>query len=121
MHRPSHAGWSAHRGAQLRAYARRHRACPTPSESALWQALVVAFRRQVVVGSHVADFVAASIRLVVEVDGGYHASRRAADTRRDEKFRRLGYHVLRLDAELVERNLPRVVVLVREAIGRLAR
>ena len=107
-------------------YARRNRACATPSEAALWKALVnrklgVSFRRQIVIGSHVADFVAASVRLVVEVDGGYHASRRAADARRDEKLRRLGYHVLRLEAGMVERDLPRAVALVRMAVERLAR
>jgi very-short-patch-repair endonuclease len=118
--------FSARRTAQLARYARENRARPTASETALWTALVsaklgVSFRRQVVIGSHVADFAAASIRLAVEVDGGYHASRRATDARRDGKLRRLGYHVLRLEAAMVERDLPRAVALVREAIERLAR
>jgi very-short-patch-repair endonuclease len=81
--------------------------------------LGVAFRRQVVIDSHVADFAAASIRLAVEVDGSYHASRRTADARRDQKLRRLGYSVLRLEAKLVERDLLRALELVREAVERL--
>ena len=126
MHRLPPSPFSARRAARLVGYARRHRACPTASEAALWKALVggklgVSFRRQVVIGSHVADFVAASVRLVVEVDGGYHASRRLADARRDDKLRRLGYRVLRLDAEVVERDLPRAIALVREAVERMAR
>jgi very-short-patch-repair endonuclease len=81
----------------------------------------VPFRRRVVIGCHVADFVAASIRLVAEVDGGYHASRRGTDAARDEKFRKLGYHVLRLEAEVALRDLPRAVALVRETVERRRR
>jgi hypothetical protein len=52
----------------------------TPSEQALGALLRggqlgVWFRRQVPLGRFVADFVAPSARLVVEVDGGYHARR----------------------------------------------
>ena len=126
MHRIPKSPFSARRAARLTRYARENRAHPTPSETALWGALVsgklgVSFRRQVVIGSHVADVAATSLRLIVEVDGGYHASRRRADARRDEKLRRLGYHVLRLEAALVERDLSRAVALVREAVERLAR
>jgi very-short-patch-repair endonuclease len=82
------------------------RASLTPSERALWallrgKQLGVWFRRQVPLGRFVADFVAPSARLVVEVDGGYHARRRAADARRDRALARLGYRVLRLAAALV--------------------
>ena len=126
MHRTHKSPFSARRAARLARYARQNRARLTASETALWGALVsgklgVSFRRQVVIGSHVADFVAAKIRLVVEVDGGYHASRQAADARRDAKLQRLGYRVLRLEAEMVERDPPRAVALVREAVERLAR
>ena len=80
-----------------------------------------AFRRQVVLGTAIADFFAPAIRLVVEVDGGQHRSRRSADARRDRDLRRLGCHVLRIEAEVVMRDLPAAVALVREAVGRLAR
>jgi len=99
----------------------RHAA--TPSEAALWQALEgrqlgVVFRRQVVLlgGRVIADFFAAEVRLIVEVDGPYHARRRAADTRRDAKLRRAGYRVVRLDAELVLRELSVAVERVQEAL-----
>ena len=54
------------------------RSSPSISEARLWQSLSgsqlgVGFRRQVVIGRYVADFVAPSVRLIVEVDGGYHA------------------------------------------------
>ncbi len=94
----------------------------TPSEAALWVAisrkqLGVAFRRQVLIGNrYVADFLAPSAKLVVEVDGGYHRQRVTADARRTRVLERLGYRVLRLDAELVVRQLPLAVEAVRKAL-----
>ena len=95
---------------------------PEPSEAQLWAAinrrqLGVQFRRQVVVGKFIADFLAAEASLIVEVDGGYHARRHAADARRDAKLERLGYRVLRLDAQLVMEALPVAVGRVREALA----
>lgn len=52
-----------------------------------------------------ADFVAPQAKLVVEVDGPCHERRRAA-ARRDRKLARLGYRGLRLETELVMRQLP---------------
>ena len=76
------------------------------------------FRRQVVVGGrYIADFVAARARLVVEVDGAYHARRRSADARRDRALARLGYRVLRLDAELVLKQPQEAVALIRAALA----
>jgi len=82
--------------------------------------LGVLFRRQYRVGRHVADFAAPAARLVVEVDGAWHARRRAADERRDRVLARAGWRVLRLDAELVERELPVAVERVREAVASLS-
>jgi very-short-patch-repair endonuclease len=71
----------------------------------------------VVWGSIILDFFASSVRLVVEVDGGYHAGRRAPDVRRDEKLRRAGLTVVRVSAELVMADAERAVAAVREALG----
>jgi very-short-patch-repair endonuclease len=60
----------------------------------------------------------------LKLDGRSHALRRAADARRDEKLQRLGYRVLRLDAQLVTHDLPAAVARLRqvlEALGRGAR
>jgi very-short-patch-repair endonuclease len=99
---------------------------PTPSEALLWKALVngklgVAFRRQVLVGSFIVDFVAPSVKLIVEVDGGCHARRCRADARRDEKLARMGYRVLRVDAGLVIRDLPAAFKLLREEVAGFGR
>ncbi len=91
-------------------------------ECALWRELCgsrlgVPFRRQVVLGNrYIADFVATSVRLVVEVDGGCHARQHAADARRDRDLARLGYHVLRIPEEVVMHDLGAAVALVREAV-----
>ena len=103
-----------------RACAMRH--ALTPSEAALWRCLSrkqlgVAFKRQQPVGKYIADFVAPAAKVIVEVDGGYHASRASADERRDRYLRRAGYRVVRVSAELVRQNLAAAVALVRRAIS----
>ena len=96
------------------------RLTPTDSEVRLWRALRssqlgVAFRRQVPLLGFIADFYAPSVRLIVEVDGGYHEHRVSADERRDRKLARAGYRTLRVSAELVARDLPAVVAAIAGA------
>jgi len=93
----------------------------TPAEQKLWAEIArcrlgVWFRRQVPIGRYVADFVAPSVRLVVEVDGEHHRRRRAADARRDRVMARLGYQVLRLEAPVVERDIGASVARIRAAL-----
>ena len=104
-----------------RAWANRN--APTRSEAALWSCLRckqlgIEFKRQFVIGDrYIADFAAPSIRLVVEVDGGSHFRRAAADARRDRWLRRNGWRVLRVSAELVLRQLPVALEQVLTAVG----
>jgi len=118
----SHNHKAQARSALLVSRARRMLHAPTPSEEALWQvlrggALGVAFRRQVVLGErYVADFFAPSVGLVVEVDGEAHRGSRAADRRKDEKLRRLGYRIVRVEAALVMRDTATVLAVVRAAL-----
>lgn len=93
------------------------RLAPTDSEARLWGALRssqlgVAFRRQVPLLGFIADFYAPSLRLIVEVDGGYHARRATADARRDRKLARAGYRVLRVEAAEVMRELPAAIAKI---------
>jgi very-short-patch-repair endonuclease len=117
-----------HRSNRLQAQSRielraqQMRCCLSRSEQLLWSRinacqLGVWFRRQVPLGRFIADFVAPAARLIVEVDGAYHTRRRPADARRDRVLRRLGYRVLRLEAELVERDLEQAVARVRAALA----
>jgi very-short-patch-repair endonuclease len=111
------------RSVELAQRAYVHRVCPTHTEAKLWEALRsqqlgVAFRRQVPIGDrYIADFVAPSLRLIVEVDGGCHERRRVADARRDRELHRLGYTVLHLQAEVVEQRLSAAVDAVRAAVA----
>lgn len=107
----------------LASHAHRLRQAPTDSEARLWRALRssqlgVAFRRQVPLLGFIVDFLAPAIRLVVEVDGGYHARRKSADARRDRKLARAGYRIVRVEAELVMRDLAAAVAKVASASGR---
>jgi very-short-patch-repair endonuclease len=109
--------------AVLAAHAAAMRATPTTTEAMLWQALRgsrlgVAFRRQFPIGRFIVDFCAPSARLVVEVDGRYHARRAQADVRRDHALGMLGYRVLRLPAELVLHRFAEAVNAVRAALAR---
>ncbi len=105
----------------LALHAHTMRQAPTDSEARLWRALrssqlSVAFRRQVPLLGFIADFYAPSVRLIVEVDGGYHARRVSADARRDRKLACAGYRVVRLQAELVMHDLPAAVRVVQRAL-----
>ena len=116
---------SPHRKLTLKLRARGMRLSPTPSEQVLWQhlrgrKLGVQFRRQVVIGQRfIVDFCASSIRLVLEVDGGYHQEAQRADARRDAWLARRGYTILRLTDETVMANPQLAVELVSRALRAL--
>jgi very-short-patch-repair endonuclease len=85
--------------AQSRATELRSRA--TKAEQYLWQHLRrrqlggYRFRRQVPMGSYIADFACLEAKLVVELDGGQHQERHDYDERRDRQIAAQGFHVLR--------------------------
>lgn len=105
--------------------ARAMRRAPTPSEAILWDALRGKrtgrrWRRQHPFGVFVCDFYCPSARLVVEVDGGVHRdpNRRFADQRRQAAIEQaFGVRFVRLRAELVERDLPRALAIIRAAMA----
>jgi 5-methyltetrahydrofolate--homocysteine methyltransferase len=53
------------------------------------------FKRQVLIGSYIADFVCLDRKLIVEMDGPFHAERRGYDAARDRYLESQGYKVLR--------------------------
>ena len=115
---------SPHQRLVIDARATLMRHAPTRSEEILFRALSgkklgVLFRRQVRVGKYVADFAARVVRLAVEVDGASHFGRERADERRDRAFERAGWRVLRLDAEVVERDVAVAVERIREVLEAL--
>ncbi len=85
-----------------RQFARQMRGQPTDAERILWQRLrhdiQIAgshFRRQALIGPFIVDFASRRAKLVVELDGGQHDTRRAADARRTRFIEGRGYRVLR--------------------------
>ncbi len=88
----------------------------TDAERKLWRALRsrslgAKFRRQVPLGPYVVDFVAFDPKLIIEVDGGQHATSRT-DGLRDDYFKRRGYQVLRFWNNDVMSNLEGVLTAI---------
>ncbi len=88
--------------------ARELRATPTDAERRLWRVLRrgqiagYIFRRQYPLGRYFVDFVCLPLRLVIEIDGGQHATRRVYDRARDRSLTSRGFRVLRFtDREIL--------------------
>ena len=62
------------------------------------------FRRQVPIGSSIADFCCRTPKLVIAVDGGHHAERTAPDAARTRMIAQHGYTVLRVWDDEVLKN-----------------
>jgi very-short-patch-repair endonuclease len=82
-------------------HARDMRHAPTYAEHVLWQRLRARrlnghkFRRQVWIGPYIADFVCEKRKLIVEVDGGQHATSVVYDATRTKWLMARGYRVKR--------------------------
>ena len=105
--------------------ARGFRKEPTKSEAILWQALRgkkldgIKFRRQLPVGYFIVDFYNSVYRLVVEVDGSVHDTQVELDLARQDILEQLGFNILRVKAEEVEKHLPSVLEKIRSKIKTL--
>ena len=88
---------------------------PTEPEKRLWSKLRnqqldgIKFRRQVWLVGFIADFYAADLRLVIEVDGDGHAAREAADEQRSRILQREGFRTIRFANVDVMRNIEGVL------------
>jgi very-short-patch-repair endonuclease len=74
----------------------------TEAERRIWMRLRahrflgISFRRQVSIGPYIVDFVSFDARLILEIDGGQHASTHAKrDQKRDAWLREQGFTVRR--------------------------
>ena len=97
----------------MQARAKELRQNPTPMEGKLWQRLRasqlegIKFRFQHVIEPCIVDFCAASIGLVVEIDGDTHIP--DTDRDRDIGLGQLGYTVLRFTNHEVSTNIDGVL------------
>lgn len=91
--------------------ARQLRNSRTQAEKELWKVLRsrrlggLKFRRQVPIGSYIADFVCFDARLIVELDGGQHAWEADKDLKRTRDLELLGFRVVRFWNSEVFENL----------------
>ena len=95
----------------------------TDTERVLWKHLRAKkmegykFRRQEPVGSYIVDFVCHEKRIVIEVDGGQHATEREKDKERDEWLKGQGYKVLRFWNNKVLANIEGVLEVIRDCLN----
>jgi len=112
----------ARASAALAHKARDLRRSTTPAENLLWKHLrkthvkKYKFTRQYPIGSYIADFCCRRARLVVELDGGQHATQQEADADRQRYLEALGYRVIRFWNKEVFENLEGVLFRIVEAL-----
>jgi very-short-patch-repair endonuclease len=108
----------------LKERARQLRRDQTDAEKTLWARLRsrqlngFKFRRQLVIGPFITDFCCFDQRLVVEIDGGQHASKIATDETRSAFLRSRGYRVLRFWDKEVFENIDAVLQRIAQVLGK---
>ena len=75
-------------------------------------------RRQHPIGRHIADFAAPARKLVIEMDGGQHATAVARDNARSRMLEAQGWRVIRFWNSDVMGNLPGVLESIAAEIER---
>jgi very-short-patch-repair endonuclease len=75
------------------------------------------FRRQVQIGRYIADFVSHGAKLIIEVDGGQHATDVTPDLERTKLFETHGYRVLRYWNNEVLANIDGVLEDIQRALA----
>ncbi len=95
----------------------------TDTEKVLWyrlrdrQVIGCKFRRQHCIGNYVVDFYCADKNLIIELDGGQHASQTGYDNQRTKYLELQGYKVIRFWNNEVLANLEGVLLKIREHLG----
>jgi very-short-patch-repair endonuclease len=95
----------------------------TDAERFLWQRLRQRqlhdhkFRRQMPIGSYIADFVCLEARLIVELDGSQHQEQRDYDQQRDDWLQQQGFQILRFWNNDVFNHLEDVLAVILEKLS----
>ena len=74
-------------------------------------------RRQHPIGQHIADFAIPAYKLVIEIDGGQHATAVESDSERTRALKSKGYRVIRFWNNDVMGNLEGVIETIAAEIG----
>jgi adenine-specific DNA-methyltransferase len=75
------------------------------------------FRRQCAIGPFIADFCCLEHRLIVELDGGQHASEVKKDEARTDFLKKQGYEVLRIRDHKVFRETELVLQRIADSLA----
>lgn len=95
----------------LKAKAKELKVSPTSAEKRAMDLLKknkIKFYSQVVFGFYIIDIVIPNRLLILEIDGGYHETRKEHDKKRDEFCRDMGMEVLRVKNENVNSVIKKV-------------
>lgn len=102
--------------------ARGLRQSQTEAEKRLWSRLRnrqlegFKFRRQIPLGPYIADFACPDRKLIVELDGGQHATQMATDEQRTQALEREGYRVMRFWNDQLLLETDAVLEVIRLAL-----
>ena len=105
------------------AVARMLRKNMTDVEKLLWKHLRqkqlngFKFRKQSPIGPYVADFVSFDRKLIIELDGGQHASQNTYDSKRDKWFQSQGFKTLRFWNNEVLQNLEGIKTVILKSLS----
>jgi very-short-patch-repair endonuclease len=107
---------------QIFSNAKKLRENPTEAEEFLWLALRnnqlngCKFRRQHPISIYIADFYCHKLKLVIEIDGGYHVSeeQQVLDKERTATIEFQGLKVIRFTNEEVLLKLPEVINKIKD-------
>jgi len=106
----------------LQRRAKEMRREPVLYERRLWKMLRdrrlegLKFRRQVVIGRYIADFVCLRHRIIVEADGPQHEDR-IEDVERDAFLREQNFRVLRFPNTQIENRSHEVIAAILAAVA----
>jgi very-short-patch-repair endonuclease len=95
----------------------------TDAEKLMWSNLRdrrfqgIKFKRQKPIAGYIVDFVALDLKLIIEIDGGQHAERMAADAVRTRRLEESGYHVVRFWNHDVLGNLEGVLEALAQEVN----
>lgn len=119
---PKNMKWT-HNDRSLRERRTELRKNSTLEEEKLWfqlrnSNLGVKFKRQNSIGGYIVDFCCQKHKLIVEVDGEIHNTKKAKeyDAVRDKFFTDLGYVVLRFSNNEVNADIEKVVKIIRSCV-----
>ena len=122
---PDKLGMHADAHARIFRFAKSLRLKMTEAEMVLWDRLRkkqlngYRFRRQHPISSYIVDFYCHALKLVIEVDGGYHKEpeQQALDQARTANLENFGLHVVRFSNQEVFEDIERVVAKIVLVVG----